>query len=103
MDIKARAAIESLSDDEIKMLLKEKWLTPAMQNINAIPATIVDELNRSIQGIITKYNNPIVILDTQIEDAEKALAEMLKELRGNEFDMAAIQQLGKLLGGEDNE
>lgn len=103
LDIKAREAIECLSDDEIKMLLKEKWLTPAMQSINGIPASIVDELNRSIQGIIVKYQNPISILDTEIADAEKALAAMLKELCGNDFDMAAIQQLGKLLGGEDNE
>ncbi|MBR2455142.1 MAG: type I restriction-modification system subunit M [Clostridia bacterium] len=103
LDTKAREAIERLLDDEIKMLLKEKWLTPAMQSINGIPASIVDELNRSIQGLITKYNNPIATLDTQIADAEKALASMLKDLCGNEFDMAAIQQFGKLLGGEDDE
>ncbi|MBQ3515319.1 MAG: type I restriction-modification system subunit M [Lachnospiraceae bacterium] len=103
LDIKAREAIKSLSDDEIKMLLKEKWLTPAMQSINDIPASIVDEINRSIQGIIAKYQNPISTLDTKISDTEKELAMMLKELSGNDFDMAAIRQFKKLLGGEDNE
>lgn len=103
LDTKAREAIEFLSDDEIKMLLKEKWLTPAMLSINGIPASIVDELNHHVKVIIAKYNNPIVTLDAQIVDAEKALASMLKDLCGNEFDMAAIQQFGKLLGGEDDE
>ena len=103
LDAKAKEVIKRLSDDEIKMLLKEKWLTPAMRNINGIPESVVDTLNRSIQAIIAKYNNPIATLDTQIANAEKALASMLKDLCGNEFDMAAIQQLGKLLGGEDDE
>ncbi len=103
LDIKAREAIECLSDDEIKMLLKEKWLTPAMQSINGIPTTIKDNLNRSIQGIITKYQNSINTLDIEIADTEKALASMLKDLCGDDFDMAAIRQFEMILGGEDNE
>ena len=103
LDNKAREAIVRLSDDEIKMLLKEKWLTPAMQSINGIPTSIKDELNRSIQGIVVKYQNPISTLDAELSDAEKALSSMLKDLRGNNFDMAAIQELEKLLGGEDDE
>lgn len=103
LDTKAREAIESLSDDEIKMLLKEKWLTPAMQSINDIPTSIKDELNRSIQRIVVKYQNPISTLDTEISYAEKELSSMLKNLCGNDFDMAAIHEFEKLLGGEDNE
>ena len=85
------------------MLLKEKWLTPAMQSINGIPASIKNDLNYSIRGIIAKYQNPISSLESEIVDAEDALSAMLKELRGNDFDMAAIQELEKLLGGEDDE
>ena len=103
LDTKAREVIEGLSDDEIKMLLKEKWLTPAMQKINGIPASIVDDLNRSIQGIIAKYQNPISTLDAEIEEAENALAAMLKNLCGNEFDMEAFKLLENLLGGEARE
>ena len=103
LDNKAREAIARLSDDEIKMLLKEKWLTPAMQSINDIPASIKDELNRFIQRIVVKYQNPISTLDTEISYAEKELSSMLKNLCGNDFDMAAIHEFEKLLGGEDNE
>ena len=103
LDNKAREAIGTLSDDEIKMLLKEKWLTPAMQSINAIPNTIISELNRSVLEIITKYDNPILTLDTDITKTEKSLSDMLGNLTGDDFDIAAIQQFKTLLGGKDNE
>lgn len=103
LDIKAKEAIKSLSDDEIKMLLKEKWLTPAMKSINDIPASFVDEINRSIQGIIAKYQDPISLLDEEIINVGKELSLLLKDLCGNDFDMAAIHQFDKLLGGENDE
>lgn len=103
LDNKAREAIVTLSDDEVKMLLKEKWLTPAMQNINAIPYLIISDLNRSIQAIITKYDNPILTLDTDISKTEKSLSVMMGDLTGDAFDMAAIQQFKTLLGGKGNE
>ena len=103
LDNKAREAIVSLSESEIKMLLKEKWLTPAMQSINGIPVSIKADLNRSVQQIIAKYQNPIAVLDTEISETEKSLSAMLNDLTGNAFDMAAIQQFKKLLGGEKHE
>ena len=103
LDSQAREKIVCLSDDEIKMLLKEKWLTPAMQSINGIPTSIKNDLNYSIRGIIAKYQNPISSIESEIVDAEDALSAMLKELRGNDFDMAAIQEFEKLLGGENDE
>lgn len=103
LDNKAREAIGSLSESEIKMLLKEKWLTPAMQSINGIPVSIKADLNRSVQDIIAKYQNPIAVLDTEIFKTEKSLSAMLNDLTGNAFDMAAIQQFKKLLGGERHE
>ena len=103
LDNKAREAIVKLSDDEIKMLLKEKWLTPAMENINAIPNAIISELNRSVNDIIAKYDNPILTLDTDIAKTEESLSVMLNDLTGDEFDMAAIQQFKTLLGGNEDE
>lgn len=103
LDIKAREAIVKLSDDKIKMLLKEKWLTPAMENINVIPNAIISNLNRSVNDIITKYDNPILTLDTDIAKTEESLSVMLNDLTGDAFDMAAVQQFKTLLGGKENE
>ena len=85
------------------MLLKEKWLTPAMENINAIPNAIISEINHSINDIIAKYDNPIFTLDSDIAKTEESLSKMLNELTGDAFDMAAIQQFKTLLGGKENE
>ena len=103
LDIKARESIVKLSDDEIKMLLKEKWLTPAMENINVIPNAIISNLNRSVNDIITKYDNPILTLDTDIAKTEESLSVRLNDLTGDAFDMAAVQQFKTLLGGKENE
>ena len=85
------------------MLLKDYCLTPAMENINAIPNAIISNLNRSVNDIITKYDNPILTLDTDIAKTEESLSVMLNDLTGDAFDMAAVQQFKTLLGGKENE
>ena len=101
LDNKAREAIAGLSEEQIKQLLREKWLTPAMQSINGIPASIEGELNRQIQGIIQKYQNPLSSLDNEISETEGSLATLLGNLAGEPFDMAAIAEMKKLLGGDN--
>lgn len=100
LDNKARKAIVSLSDDEVKMLLKEKWITPAMQSIYSIPAAIETDLNREIQEIIKKYRNPIAELNNKIKDTENELSFLLGNLNGDDFNNAAICELKKLFGGD---
>lgn len=103
LDNKAREAIVTLTDAQVKQLLREKWLAPAMNNINGIPAAIESELNRRIREIIQKYQNPISSLDTEIAETEKGLSAILNDLSGNAFDKAAIQQFMELLGGDPYE
>ena len=103
LDINARKDIVGLQDDVIKALLKEKWLSPVMQGINSIPNSIKRELNRTIQDLITKYQYPITELDTEIDKTENILSGLLGDLSGNDYDMAAINEMIKLLGGENNE
>ena len=103
MDNQARTAITSLSDDQVKSLLREKWLAPAMQSIYGIPASIENELRRKIQEIIKKYQNPISELNSEIEKGERQLESLMKQLVGNSFDMAAIAEMRKVLGGDKDE
>ena len=74
-----------------------------MENINVIPNAIISNLNRSVNDIITKYDNPILTLDTDIAKTEESLSVMLNDLTGDAFDMAAVQQFKTLLGGKENE
>lgn len=101
LDNQARAAIATLSDDHVKSLLREKWLTPAMQSIYGIPTSIECELRQRIQEINKKYQNPISILNSDIYTSEKQLASLLMQLKGNFYDMAAIAEMRKVLGGEE--
>ena len=100
LDIKAREAIVSLTDEEIKALLREKWLSPIMQNINSIPSAIVSDLTGKVRTIIRKYENPIAALDSEIEQTERALVSLFDDLSGDSFDSAAIAEMIKLLGGD---
>ena len=56
-----------------------------------------------MNDIITKYDNPILTLDTDIAKTEESLSVMLNDLTGDAFDMAAVQQFKTLLGGKENE
>lgn len=103
LDNQARAAIATLSDDQVKSLLREKWLTPAMQSIYGIPTSIENEMRRTIQEIIKKYQNPISELNNEIEKGERQLESLMKQLVGNSFDMAAIAEMRKFLGGDKDE
>ena len=93
LDNQARTAITSLSDDQVKSLLREKWLAPAMQSIFGIPAAVEGELRRKIQEIIKKYQNPISELNGEIEKGERQMEALMKQLVGNSFDMAAIAEI----------
>ncbi len=99
LDNKAREAIVSLSDGEIKMLLREKWLTPVMQSINRIPSDVQAGLNILIQEIIDKYKNPVSELDEEIIHTQNMLFDLLDELTGNQIDMEAVRGFKELLGG----
>lgn len=100
LDNQARAAIATLSDDQVKSLLREKWLAPAMQSIYSIPTTVRDELGRNIDAIIQKYRNPIANLDSDITINEMRIESLMQKLVGNSFDIAAIEGLRKAFGGE---
>ena len=100
LDIKARDAIVSLTEDEIKMLLREKWLAPIMSGINRIPSDIERDLERKITDIIRKYQNPIAALDSEISKTENTLVGLLGDLTGDSFDMSAIAKMQELLGGD---
>ena len=54
-------------------------------------------------GMFDNEEIEILTLDTDIAKTEESLSEMLNDLTGDAFDMAAIQQFKTLLGGNENE
>ena len=42
------------------------------------------------------------MLESQIQESEKALSALIDDLEGNEFDMLGLREFQKLLGADDN-
>lgn len=103
IDDKSKEKIESLSHDEQMLLLKEKWISPILEKLNAIPDSVINTLNSKVSYLSKKYETTMVDLDENIESTERKLSVMLDELTGNEFDMKGLREFKKLLGGGDNE
>lgn len=59
--------------------------------------TIIDEFIGKLMALQKKYATTLVDLEHDIHDASIQLADMIDELTGNEFDMAALQEFKKVL------
>ena len=61
------------------------------------------ECRETLIALSKKYETTFAEVDHQISETESSLANLLGELTGNEFDMQGINELKKLLGGEQYE
>ena len=93
-------AIKALSDDEARRLLEAKWITPLQKQLEALPNAVIDEFIGKVNALKNKYATTYADVCGQIDEAEKELAGMLGDLTGNARDMAGLEELKALLGGE---
>ena len=92
--------IKALSDDEARRLLEAKWITPLQKQLEELPNTVIDELIGKVNALKNKYATTYADVCGQIDEAEKELAGMLGDLTGNARDLAGLEELKALLGGE---
>ena len=97
---KTKSVIESLGDAQCRELLKAKWIEPLTKKLNELPVAVTDEFASKIKALYSKYETTYADVCDQIDVAETELSSMLGDLTGNEYDMAGIAELKKLLGGE---
>lgn len=95
-----KKVIEGLDDSQCRELLKLKWIEPLFEKLSALPGATVDDFVSRIQALYAKYETTYADVCSQIETAELELSSILDDLTGNEFDMAGIVELKKLLSGE---
>ena len=93
-------AIKALGDDEARRLLEAKWITPLQKQLEALPNAVIDEFIGKVNASKNKYATTYADVCGQIDEAEKELAGMLGDLTGNARDMAGLEELKALLGGE---
>ena len=92
--------IKALSDDEARRLLEAKWITPLQKQLEKLPNAVIDELIGKVNALKNKYATTYADVCGQIDEAEKELAGMLGDLTGNARDLAGLEELKALLGGE---
>ena len=101
LHLKTKAKIESLSEEEVKNLLHEKWSSPIYNGILGLSNDMLKAFTKDVETLSTKYAVTMDDLEKEIRETEKSLASMLSELTGSERDMEGINELIKLLGGID--
>lgn len=100
LEEKTKKTIEQLSDTQCAELLIAKWIDPLQENLLSLPETVVSDFIAKITVLNKKYATTYSDVCTEIDEVESELSEMLDQLVGNEYDMAGIAELQKLLGGE---
>lgn len=98
LDNKAQIKLKELSIDEIKALLKEKWINPIMHNVYLVPVNLIDEFIANLENITKKYSNPLTQVNKDIQKSENELLQLIEEINGDEFDMAGLEELKNILG-----
>ncbi|MDK8300304.1 MAG: N-6 DNA methylase, partial [Actinomycetaceae bacterium UMB1218B] len=95
-----KETIEALTDEQVRELLSKKWIAPFANAVYGMPSSLVDDLASKVDALSSKYETTLKDLSEQIEASERELSTMIDNLVGDEFDMAGLAELQKLLGGE---
>ena len=102
LEDETKKKIESLTTDEGKVLLEEKWINPLYNSINQLPYLTIDKLVRELKNLNDKYKQTYKEISINIENSKTELLSELKELTGNEFDMKGIKEFDKILSGDEH-
>lgn len=95
-----KETIENLTADEVKMLLKLKWINPVMTGFNDLYNDLIDGLVTSIQALENKYAETLADIEAETKQVEQNLIGFIDQLTGNEADMQGLAKFKELLGGE---
>jgi len=103
LHLKTKETIENLTEEQGKELLYDKWIVPIVNGIDSLPDTMLQDFIKALESLSKKYETTMSDLEEEIAETSKELVAMLSELSGSEHDMAGIQELCLLLGGDVHE
>ena len=106
-DIKTAAAIlhertktkieQGLTDDDVRELLSLKWIRTLSEHLMQLPHTLVEGFSQELNELTRKYDTTLVDVERDIREASESLVDMIDELTGSEYDMAALAEFKQLL------
>ena len=85
--------IEALTMLEINQLLELKWITPIVQQIDALPAEMLQSLSEKITALNEKYATSFSEIENEIKASTDAFADMVSQLTGDEFAIKGLEAL----------
>ncbi len=97
LQLHTKKAIEELSDDMAKQLIRKKWIDSLIANLKTIPEAMISSLSSSVEKLSKKYAETYSDISEQIENVSKELISYIDDLTGNEFDMKGLEELKELL------
>jgi type I restriction enzyme M protein len=97
-----KKTIETLTDEQVKELLENKWISPLVIALNNLPANSITTLIQKVNYLAGKYSTTLQEVSNQLRDTEQALAQMMGELTGSDHDMQGLNEWQKLLKGDDD-
>jgi len=99
LHLKTKATIETLSDAQVHELLERKWIAPFVEALHQLPGQQIEGLTRKLDALVQKYQITYADNAREIQQTETALAAMIGELDGSEFDLKGLAELQALLAG----
>lgn len=96
LDEKAKEKLESLTKDEIIILLEKKWIVPIIDDIEKNLDTVIEKFISKVLDLKDKYSSQLSGINKEIKETEQALSLMLDDLTGSETDLKAFEILKEL-------
>lgn len=100
LHLKTKTTIENLEDEHVNNLLELKWITPLLGELSQLPTNLIHQLTSQVQKLADKYATTYADVASDIKKSEQALAGLIDELTGNEFDQQGLTELKMFLQGE---
>lgn len=96
---KTKAAIESLDDAEALDLLRQKWFVPLNAAMCRLPENMLAQFSQKLTALCDKYADTYQHISKRKQESAAALAQMMDELTGSEFDLQGIAAWQAILKG----
>lgn len=87
---KTKAAIEALDDAEALDLLRQKWFVPLNAAMCKLPENMLAQFSQKLTALCDKYADTYQHISERKQESAAALAQMMDELTGSEFDLQGI-------------
>ena len=100
LDVETRKTIQGLSKEDALMLLEDKWIEPFINNISGMAESIINDCVSKMNSLVSRYDVTMEEEDNEIADCERALADMLGQLKGDGSDEIGNAMILKALDGD---